>query len=144
MQSKLLSDKQMKFKEYSACLEINFIKICPEIALKYFFLKMWFYMKYIVTNRRWRIFMSMDCTWFLKTTSSHKYEERRIEVYMINRLWYGIFHFTCHISPRPIFALVLFKDLNCFILCQQLHIKGNIFNNWNVVVLLLRSQFACQ
>ena len=32
----------------SACLEINFIKICPEIALKYFFEKMWFYMKYIV------------------------------------------------------------------------------------------------
>jgi hypothetical protein len=29
-------------------LETNFIKICPEIALKYFFEKMWFYMKYIV------------------------------------------------------------------------------------------------
>jgi len=23
---------------------------------------MWFYMKYIVKNRRWRILMSMDCT----------------------------------------------------------------------------------
>jgi hypothetical protein len=36
----------------SACLEINFIKVCPEIALKYFLEKMWFYMKYIVKNRR--------------------------------------------------------------------------------------------
>jgi hypothetical protein len=36
-------------------------KICPEIALKYFFEKMWFYMKYIVRNRRWRILVSMDC-----------------------------------------------------------------------------------
>jgi len=25
--------------------------------------------------------------------------------YMINRLWYGIFHITCHINPRPILAL---------------------------------------
>jgi hypothetical protein len=33
---------------------------CPEIALKYFFEKMWFDMKYIVKNRRWRILMSMD------------------------------------------------------------------------------------
>ena len=24
--------------------------------------------------------------------------------YMINRLWYGIFHITCHINPRPILA----------------------------------------
>jgi len=24
---------------------------------------MWFYMKYIVKNRRWRIFMSMDCVY---------------------------------------------------------------------------------
>jgi hypothetical protein len=38
----------------SACLDINFIKVCPEIALKYFFEKMWFYMKYIVKNRSWR------------------------------------------------------------------------------------------
>jgi hypothetical protein len=29
-------------------MEMNFIKICPEIALKYFFEKMWFYMKYIL------------------------------------------------------------------------------------------------
>jgi hypothetical protein len=35
----------------SFCLEINFLKICPEIALKYFVDKMWFYMKYIVKNR---------------------------------------------------------------------------------------------
>jgi hypothetical protein len=27
--------------------------------------------------------------------------------YMINRLWYGIFHITCHINPRPILALGL-------------------------------------
>ena len=26
-------------------------------------------------------------------------------MYMINRLWYGIFHITCHINPRPILAL---------------------------------------
>ena len=44
-----------------ACLEINSIKICPEIALKYFFEKMWFYMKCIVKNRGWRILMSMYC-----------------------------------------------------------------------------------
>ena len=44
-----------------ACLEINFIKICPEIALEYFFEKMSLYMKYIVKNRRWRILISMDC-----------------------------------------------------------------------------------
>jgi hypothetical protein len=25
--------------------------------------------------------------------------------YMINRLWYGIFHIICHINPRPILAL---------------------------------------
>ena len=25
--------------------------------------------------------------------------------YMINRLWYGIFHITCHINPWPILAL---------------------------------------
>jgi hypothetical protein len=25
--------------------------------------------------------------------------------YMINRLWYGIFHISCHINPRPILAL---------------------------------------
>ena len=25
--------------------------------------------------------------------------------YMINWLWYGIFHITCHINPRPILAL---------------------------------------
>jgi len=50
-EKKLLSDKQIKFNN-SACLEINFIKICPEIALKYVFEKMWFYMKYIVKNRR--------------------------------------------------------------------------------------------
>jgi len=25
--------------------------------------------------------------------------------YMIKRLWYGIFHITCHINPRPILAL---------------------------------------
>ena len=37
------------------CLEMNFIKICPEIALKYLFEKMWFYMKYIVKNRGWQI-----------------------------------------------------------------------------------------
>ena len=75
---KLLSDKQMKFKEYSACLEINFIKICPEIALKYFFLKMWFYMKYIVTNRRWRILMSMGCSWkiaHLLLNNNHSFTE---------------------------------------------------------------------
>jgi hypothetical protein len=36
----------------SACFEINFIKNCPEIALKYFFEKMWFYMIYIVKNLR--------------------------------------------------------------------------------------------
>jgi hypothetical protein len=35
-----------------ACLEINFINICPEIALKYLLENMWFYMKYIVKNRR--------------------------------------------------------------------------------------------
>ena len=27
--------------------------------------------------------------------------------YMINRLWYGIFHITCHINPRPILTLGL-------------------------------------
>ena len=27
--------------------------------------------------------------------------------YMINMLWYGIFHITCHINPRPILALGL-------------------------------------
>ena len=48
----------------SACLEINFIKICPEIASKYIFEKMWFYMKYIVKNGGWRILMSMYCTSF--------------------------------------------------------------------------------
>jgi hypothetical protein len=32
------------------------------MAIKYFFEKMWFYMKYIVKNRGWRILMSMDCT----------------------------------------------------------------------------------
>ena len=42
---KLLSDKQIKFKEF-CCPEINFIKICPEIALTYFCENMWFYMKY--------------------------------------------------------------------------------------------------
>jgi hypothetical protein len=36
----------------SACLEINFIKICPEIVLKYYFDKMWFYMKYIVNKSK--------------------------------------------------------------------------------------------
>jgi hypothetical protein len=39
-------------QKISACLEMNFIKICPEIALKYFFEKMWFYMKYILKNQR--------------------------------------------------------------------------------------------
>ena len=39
-------------------------------------------------------------TWFLKTISSHKYEKRRIE-YIINRLWYGIFHITCHMPYQP-------------------------------------------
>jgi len=39
---------------------MNFIKICPEIALKYFVEKMWFYMKYILKNRRCWILMSMD------------------------------------------------------------------------------------
>jgi hypothetical protein len=42
---------KIKFKEF-CCLEINFIKICPEMALKYFFEKMWFYMKYMIKNRR--------------------------------------------------------------------------------------------
>jgi hypothetical protein len=27
-----------------------------------------------------------QATWFLKTINSHKYEERRIDKYMINRL----------------------------------------------------------
>jgi hypothetical protein len=36
----------------SACFQINFIKICPEIALKYFFENILFYMKYIVKNGR--------------------------------------------------------------------------------------------
>jgi hypothetical protein len=35
---KLLSDKQIKFKEFCVSWK-NFIKICPEIALKYFFEK---------------------------------------------------------------------------------------------------------
>ena len=38
------------------------LPLCPEIALKYFFEKMWFYMKYIVKNRGWRILVSMYCT----------------------------------------------------------------------------------
>ena len=31
---------------------MNFIKICPEIALKYIFEHMWFSMKFIVKNQR--------------------------------------------------------------------------------------------
>ena len=42
--------------------------------------------------------------WFLKTISSHKYEERRIEVYD-KEVMICIFHITCHIDPRPILAL---------------------------------------
>ena len=51
-----------------ACIEINVITICPEIALKYYFLKMWFYMKNIVNNRRWRILMSMYCIYIWPRT----------------------------------------------------------------------------
>ena len=58
IQKKLLSDKQIKFKELCMSWNKKFIKICPEIALKYLFEKMWFYMKYIVKNRRWRILKS--------------------------------------------------------------------------------------
>jgi len=44
------------------------------MALKYFFEKMWFYMKYIhvVKNRRWRILMSMDCTFVWIKRWNHK------------------------------------------------------------------------
>ena len=32
-----------------------------------------------------------QATWFLKTINSHKYEERRIDKYMINRLYMAFF-----------------------------------------------------
>ena len=48
MQTKITIRKTNKIQRIH-CLEINFIKICPEIALKYFFFKMWFYMNYIAS-----------------------------------------------------------------------------------------------
>ena len=57
---KLLSDKQIKFKKF--CVSWNkFHKNRRRDGFKFFFWKMWFYMKYIVKNRRWRILMSVDC-----------------------------------------------------------------------------------
>ena len=44
--------KYIHVSKNSSCLEINFIKICPEMALKYFFFKMWFYIKCIVKKSK--------------------------------------------------------------------------------------------
>ena len=57
---KLLSDKQIKLKEF--CVSWNkFHKNLPRESFKIFFLKnVVLYEKYIVKNRRWRILMSMD------------------------------------------------------------------------------------
>jgi hypothetical protein len=38
--------------------------------------------------------------WFLKTIILTNIKKDALK-YMINRLWYGIFHITCHINPRP-------------------------------------------
>jgi hypothetical protein len=35
------------------------------------------------------------------------------KTHMINRLWYGIFHITCHIDPRPILVLGPGVDMAC-------------------------------
>jgi hypothetical protein len=59
---KLVSDKQIKFKEF--CVSWNkFHKNLPRDSFKIFFENNWFYMKYIVQNRGWRILMSMYCTY---------------------------------------------------------------------------------
>jgi len=52
MQTKFTIRQTNKIQRIMRVFEINFIKICPEIALKYFFEKMWFYMRCIVKNRR--------------------------------------------------------------------------------------------
>ena len=79
---KLLSDKQIKFKEF--CVSWNKChKDLPRDSFKICFLKkMWFYMKYIVKNRGWRILMSMDCTY--PNTSSTFYSNRRSFKYNAN------------------------------------------------------------
>jgi hypothetical protein len=47
---------------YSACLQINFIKICPEITLKYFFeINVILYEIYSKKSKVTNTNMSMDC-----------------------------------------------------------------------------------
>ena len=46
------------------------------------------------------------CKW-----SALTYMKKDALKYMINRLWYGIFHITCHINPRPIWASLV--DMTC-------------------------------
>jgi hypothetical protein len=60
---KLLSDKQIKFKEFFVSWN-KFHKNRPRDSFKTFFGKNVVYMKYIIKNRRWRILMSMDCIWW--------------------------------------------------------------------------------
>jgi hypothetical protein len=57
---KLLSDKQIKLKEF--CVSWNKLqKNLPRESFKIFFLKnVVLYEKYIVKNREWRILMSID------------------------------------------------------------------------------------
>jgi len=51
-------DKQIKFKDF--CVSWNkFHKNLPRDSFNFFL--MWFYMKYIVKNRRWRILFALIC-----------------------------------------------------------------------------------
>jgi hypothetical protein len=87
--------------------------------------------------------------------------------YMINRLWYGIFHITCHINPRPILTQgptgisgwydMWYEKCHIIIYEYRLGIYNQILilfiniNNWDVdyikhdtVKMVLHWQFVCR
>jgi hypothetical protein len=91
----------------------KFHKNLPRDSFKIFFWKMWFYMKYIVNNRRWRILMSMYCilsakiNLFVRTLETGRKARSRIyhncflNIYVLNgvnvifkRQYYTIFLVT--------------------------------------------------
>jgi hypothetical protein len=106
----------------SACLQINFIKICPEIAIKYFFEKMWFYMKYIVKNRRWRILMSMDMQSAICCLSC---DTKACEVHSIQ---FCVMKFDSYLRQvRGFLQILLFHPL---IYCIQWYYWNIFYHSW--------------
>jgi len=80
---------------------------------------MWFYMKYIVKNRRWRILISMDCT------------IPKLLCFFFKLLWYPLltFYLVCislswYDIPEIVFVIMIISLNAGLLLARNSHNQG--------------------